>query len=464
MTEQTEIKQKHPKSAVVKAVLVSLFLVALLLAAGVRNRPIIDAVTAAETLNEDYTVTLTVEARDTGLFKSDEVWCYLGEIPDVAEIPDDAWVRTVDRQAHFDVDAGDYHVFAMDDYGNVSHADTQHVAINQIISIALNYEELYLPLEDTRQFEADLFVLGEVDKTVTWSSSDSSVASIGQDGLLTTHSPGEITVTGATASGLQATADIVVTDLFHKTLWEASKTKLPAYQYTTEEAHVLDAALASRVNEAGFGTRAGPVAAARFITMEFPYLVPYFFENGRMVNHFNRFVDGEGRYYHIGLYLSEDKYDDIVATFVGPAIWGAPLMNFQDEGSFKPGGMYANGLDCSGFVTWVLLNGGFDVGDVGAGDYIYRDDDLCDLGERVPLTLELVESGRIKVGDLIGQDGHIAIIVGMTDEHIYVAESSGPGVRVVKLTWYYEVFNWTYDYVMLMDSVYGEDGNLTEMW
>lgn len=27
-----------------------------------------------------------------------------------------------------------------------------------------------------------------------------------------------------------------------------------------------------------------------------------------------------------------------------------------------------NGLDCSGFVTWAMLNGGFESGDVGSGN------------------------------------------------------------------------------------------------
>ena len=30
-----------------------------------------------------------------------------------------------------------------------------------------------------------------------------------------------------------------------------------------------------------------------------------------------------------------------------------------------------NGLDCSGFIAWVLKNAGFDPGDIGAGDTEY---------------------------------------------------------------------------------------------
>lgn len=462
MTEQNE-KNNIKTSSILKIGLVSLFAI-LFFSAFVMTPPSIESVTAAPELNEDHTVTLTVTMKDGVGSGSGQLWCYLGEIQNAAEIPEDAWVEAVDGQATFDVMPGTYYVFARDRQGNVSRYNEEDAAINTVVAIDLNYEELYLPLDDERQFEASLFALGDADHAIEWSTSNADVATI-EDGKLRTHSPGEVTVTATAENGLQATATVVVTDLFHKPVLEDTKQVVPAFYYSPEEAKLLDLALASRIAEAGYGTRAGAVAAARFLALEFPFRIPYFFENGRLVNHFNRHVDGEGRYYHIGLYLSADKYDDISAIFAGPAIWGEPLMNFQDEGSFRPGVKYPNGLDCSGYITWALLNGGFDVGDVGAGDYYYRDDDLCDLGERVPLTVELIESGRIKVGDLIGQDGHIAMIVGMTDEYIYIAESSGPGVRVVELSWYYGVFNFgKYDYVMLMDSVYEDDGNLTNIW
>lgn len=439
-------------------------LAVLVLSAFAQRPPVIESVTAERQINEDHTATLVVTVKEDFFASGEEVWCYVGKQRDAADIPEDAWVETTGREARFHVPSGEYYAYAKDRYGNISHIGEQGVAVSDILAIELNYERLILPLDDTRRFEAALYVLGDADSTVTWETSDVGVASI-TDGELRTHAPGEVTVTATASNGLQAAAEIIVTDLFHTPVFEASKTRLPAYQYSTEEAHLLDDALASRIGEAGYATRAGTVAAARFLTLEFPYRIPYFFENGRLVNHFNAHVDGEGRYYHIGLYLSVDKYDDITATMVGPAIWGAPLTNFQNEGNFKAGGKYPNGLDCSGFITWALYNGGFDVGDVGAGDYYYRDDDLCDLGERVKLTAELIESGRIKVGDLIGQDGHIAMIVGMTDDYVYIAESSGPGVRVLELSWYYGVFNFgTYDYVMLMDSVYKQDGNLADMW
>ena len=199
--------------------------------------------------------------------------------------------------------------------------------------------------------------------------------------------------------------------------------------------------------------------------MEFSYQVPYFYENGRLKNYdVIRHVDGEGRYYHKGLYLSTDKFEIIEAPFKGPVIWGCPLMNLMEEGRYKAGVKYPNGLDCSGFISWALYNGGFDVGDVGAGDNPYRSDDLYDLGTLEKTSMDLFNSGKVKVGDLIAYCGHMAMIVGIDDKNLYVAESlpytRGPVVKKYTKTYAMDLF----ENIMLMDDVYKEDGNLINMW
>ena len=54
--------------------------------------------------------------------------------------------------------------------------------------------------------------------------------------------------------------------------------------YTKEQIDLLDDILKSEVEKAGPGTRAGVVAAATFLPLEFPYKIPYFYENGRLTN------------------------------------------------------------------------------------------------------------------------------------------------------------------------------------
>lgn len=428
--------------------------------------PVVESVHVADELNDDLTVTLNVELKSRQLFNKD-MWAAMSGENNSAALTESDWQKAQDGYVQFDINAGELYIYTKNARGYIGEPQQHAVEINEIISLSFDKQTVYMPLDGTDRFEPEIIALGSVDTAVSWKSSDENVVRVSADGTLWAIGTGEATITATTQNGLSATGNVIVSDLFQLPVIDNRKPIIPAYYYTEEQNDLLDAALKYSVDQAGYGTRSGPVAAARFLTMEFPWFIQYFYENGRLNNLPNRgHVDGEGRYYHIGLYLHESRYEDISATLVGPAIWGAPLTNFEDDGYFVPGQKYPNGLSCSGFVSWALLNGGFDVGDSGAGDYEFRDDDLCDLGERVPLTEQLMASGRVQVGDLIGEDGHIAIIIGFDDENIYIAESLGRGVRVSVLERYVEVvYAPDYDYVMLMDSVYGDDpGNLTDHW
>lgn len=270
--------------------------------------------------------------------------------------------------------------------------------------------------------------------------------------------------------------DLEVTDLISAPYWIGQdRKKLPCNAYTEEEAALLDQLLEREVNKAGYGTRAGVVAAARFLTLQFKYRVPYFFENGRV-----DFVDddgkvkntgvnkaeGEGRYYKKGLYLAPSKKKEIKYTFAGPATWGCPLRNFEPkpERGYVKYAMMPNGLDCSGFISWAFVQGGFDPGDIGAGESAGTQ--FTDKGKYTKLTRELFDNGTIKTGDLMNFQGHIAIIVGITGEDVYVAESlsfrSFDGVTVKK--YQKGTINRTFPHVVLMDEYYKNDGNYTEHW
>lgn len=259
---------------------------------------------------------------------------------------------------------------------------------------------------------------------------------------------------------------VIVTNLIDKPKYSPQKKKIIACnKYTEEEQKLLDEILKVRIADAGFKTRAGAVAAARFLTLEFPYRIPYFYENGRVHPSGVNYADGEGRYYHFGLYLGKEKYKSIKAKFSGPAAWGCPLNNWEDEPGY---GYYygvkaPNGLDCSGFVAWALYNGGFDPGDVGAGetDYPYQ---MTDLGKFTNLTSSIISSNTIKAGDLFNYFGHIAIIVGIDQDNFYVAESLPNFGGVVTRKYAKKSVNNTFTHVVLMDDFYKNDGNYTEYW
>ncbi len=244
------------------------------------------------------------------------------------------------------------------------------------------------------------------------------------------------------------------------------KSYLSCNYFTNEENNLLDKALEEKINSVSYKTRASVVEAARFLTLNFEFRLPYFYENGRLNNYGGKeHVDGEGRYYHKGLYLSESKYNELSAILYGPTMWGCALTNITKANSYGyyVGQKYPNGLDCSGFISWVLLNGGFDVGDTGAGE-TYRKDDLYDLGEKISITLDLLNSNKVKVGDLIAYSGHMAMIIGLENDYLYVAETLPHLKGVVAKKYTKAQAKNTFTHIMLMDSVYKEDGKLTKMW
>ena len=180
------------------------------------------------------------------------------------------------------------------------------------------------------------------------------------------------------------------------------------------------------------------------------------------------YVDGEGRYYHQGLYLSKSKYDQLVpgAKLQGPQMWGCKMKSYEDDrvNGYIPGGKYPNGLDCSGFVSWTLYNGGFDVGDGGAGESPYIDGQMTDTGKYMRLTQGMIDRGEVRVGDLLNIYGHIAIIAGDDGENFYVAESLNNYKGVILKKYSKKKVIQSFPYVVLMDEVYKSDGNLTNMW
>ena len=238
---------------------------------------------------------------------------------------------------------------------------------------------------------------------------------------------------------------------------------LSCNQYTKEDNDFLDEILKDRINDAGYKTRAGVVAAARFLALEFPYRIGYFSENGRLNGYgAHLYADGEGRYYHQGLYLDESRYDNITTSVRGPGTWGCNIYSI-------PSNTYvSNGLDCSGFITWILYNGGFDCGDVGAG--LTYTHDMTDLGEQIWITKSIFENS-IKAGDLLSgagsSGGHIALVAGFDENNYYIAESLWRGsgyfgslIRTYKKEELANYFYWHID----MYEYYSEDGNYTEYW
>lgn len=425
--------------------------------------PYITNITIADSIRYPDKKIVNVEVENYFFKFNKTTWCLLVETNGVPNVNDSGWVKANNGYCSFITDLSSYDVYVKDSYGNISDVDKRKQKEKNIKKIPMSNENIYL--YPTQQQKVN--VNDENIQTVQWKSDDEKIATVDNNGIISGISAGTTTIKAIYKENYYGEVKVIVTNLIEKPDASAKKEYVKCRQFSDDEAQLLDDILEEKIKEAGYQTRAGVVAAARFLTLDFSYRVPYFYENGRLENYEPyQYVDGEGRYYHKGLYLSTKKIKDLKANFVGPAIWGCNLQNYTDwNGVYVTGQLYPNGLDCSGFVTWALLNGGFDVGDIGAGtDPAHKD--LTDLGQKVYITEELMASGKVKVGDLIGLDGHMAILAGWDSQNYYIAESLNTtgGVVMTTVARTKLVNNSIYRYIILMDEVYKTDGNLTNMW
>ena len=136
--------------------------------------------------------------------------------------------------------------------------------------------------------------------------------------------------------------------------------------------------IAENVDDAGWGTRAGVVAAAVTLIGElgnnYGVKVPYYWSGG----HYDGVVDGALGY------------------------WGSTECHTYANGQHYN---YC-GFDCSGFVPWAIKNGGFKKGVDLAGNFINMPG-----ARKVKLTTE----PQLQPGDLLESDSHIVLVVGIDE-------------------------------------------------
>lgn len=451
-------------------ILLFLVLIVTLVVANFNVAPFVTDLALEESIKYDDKMILNINVGNY-FYKFDKT-TYCLVIPKGEEVKkdDDRWIKAQNDYCSFMIDDGDYDIYLKDHYGNLSNLNTQKVKVNKVLEIKPSKDILYMYKGMKSTVTYEVVKLGDGSEDVTWSSNEESIASV-SNGLIEAKGYGNTDVTLTGEGGVKGIVHVIVSPFITKPMINMNKSYIKCGQFSNEDNELIDKILFDRVDEAGYGTRAGVVAAARFATLEFSYRIDYFYENGRLNNYapFPK-VDGEGRYYHRGMYLSKGKFNtlDKDAIYVGPATWGCDLKNFTNWGKWVRNQYYPNGLDCSGFVAWVLLNGGFDVGDIGAGeDGDTSHKSMPDLGTKVSITPELMKSGRVKAGDLIGLSGHAAILAGWDDKNYYIAESLNTTGGVVMTTVpksKLENRQSIYTFVVLMDDFYKEDGNYTQMW
>ena len=380
---------------------------------------------------------------------------------------DKKWISSKNKECVFDFVEKVEKIYTRTKNGNVimHKADETFGIVNAVNVI----DTIYLIQGETEKLEYSVDSKGKVDKTARLTSSNESIVSIDGETLKAVES-GETTVK-LTISNIEKEIKVYVTNMLvlKPANFNYNKPYLSCGKYSESDNDLIDKVLEYKINKAGYLTRAGVVEAGRFITLNFPYRINYFSENGRMADWPK--ADGEGRYYHKGLYLNSSRFDRLNKDYIknGPNPWGCPIY------SNPAGGDRANGLDCSGLISWIIYQGGYDPSDMGAGIEGGRKD-FTDLGEKQKID-EAVSKKTLKVGDLLSGDGetsgayrggHIAMLIGIHDGYYYVAEelwgkpslSHGAVAQRYTESEFKYYFYWRID----MDEFYGEDGNLTDYW
>lgn len=177
----------------------------------------------------------------------------------------------------------------------------------------------------------------------------------------------------------------------------------------------------------GLGTRGAVVAAATYLSEE--ENIPYFWG---------------GKYSEVGVNGEWNTQKPIPSS-------GS---NIQFEGVNWP-----YGLDCSGFVSWAIINGGFKMEVSYTGAYLdYIKPNIY------TFNTQNLKSGKIKAGDLLYRNGHIAIItdLDLSKGTIKVAEEKNAeyGMVVTNTTIEDFVKKTNFNDIYSMEEYYNNQDNL----
>lgn len=187
--------------------------------------------------------------------------------------------------------------------------------------------------------------------------------------------------------------------------------------YTSGDKQRLDNMLKKVVSEAGYGTRAGVVAAARFIVGALDYKVPY---------------QGGSYYNVVGLNIGQN------------GAWGSS----------------GKGLDCYSFVMWARSQNGLPDDALYSGKKYNTYDEVNNI--RVGDYLLTPCSGTCKNPYKIN---HIGIVIGVDSEYIYVAESKTVDINALVVTKLDKKnLPRKYNLSIVSHVTYPKEGNVTNMW
>ena len=386
------------------------------------------------------------------LVNNDKTYCYIGNKYDSSK-----WILSKENICILDYVEDNNYIYLKNKYGNITKISNKY-NLSSIKKFNITNNKIYLALGGSEQINYYLDSIVDKKDKIIFKSLDETIATVDKNGLVVGKNVGNTNIS-ITLDNYNINVNVIVTDkiVTHNSEFDYKKKYIRCNEYTKEDNDLLDEILASRISKVGKSTRAAVVEAARFLTLEFPRKISYFGENGRLT-YPNQAIDGEGRFYKEGLFLNESRYTNIKKSMYGPGTWGCVMYSYPNQKSMP------NGLDCSGFVSWVFINAGFDVGDIGAG--VTPEKDFTDIGEKKYIK-DSVDNNLIIVGDLLSgygaHGGHIAIVAGIKDGNYYIAESLGHEGVVLKKYDAKKLKNTFYWHVD-MNNFYTENGELTNYW
>ena len=166
-------------------------------------------VEVGETVSPGY-LDVSVDSRSE--FSPEDV-VFISDNPEVAEIS-----FTEDKlttHLYFEItgiSGGETDVYATSEDGSIT-SNIIHVVVPEPIvveTVELEGYETDLVIGETTEVEVNISPSDAKDKTITWSSSDESVATVDEDGNVTAVGGGSATIAATSSNGVQASFDITV--------------------------------------------------------------------------------------------------------------------------------------------------------------------------------------------------------------------------------------------------------------
>ncbi len=376
------------------------------------------------TEGESITLKLTVEPKNT----TDHNYTWTSSDPSIASV-DSSGKVTAKK-------AGSTLITVMTENKKMAICDIE--VKEKVTKITLDSKEKTTSVGEKVTFKATLEPAGSKAE-VTWSSSDPSVATV-SGGVVTAKKAGDVTIT-AKAGSLSATAKvkvkIVTTSDIYKFKYVQNQMDKPLVgcsTYTAADRTKLEDQLARAIEKVGYGTRAGVVEAARFLVGALDYRIPYLGPKKAEVDP-ERIL---GMYNRKGLNIGHNRG------------WGCYVYGWRQ------------GMDCTNFVSWAFKQNGLSLNDV------YSKNNTFDSTAAV---------NQIRPGDLMlskcsvncaerGPFSHVGIVIGITSDKIYVAESTTGTINSIVIT-VLDKSNMPTGYkfsVVRIYNKYPSDGKLTDMW